>query len=180
MDPNCAETNSKMSIRKTTLDRATENTKKAATGHAFSIRQPSKSMKFLSYSYSFCMLHLLPRNCSMCLDTFKNCPQIIPQTVPKRPQNVFKRRSQNGSEILSQKCPQMGGHLGTGDVPRAPRRPRRTDQDAPIADQTIARAPRCFQEASKSCPQSKAPGHVCRRSLPACLGSCIPGPAECA
>ena len=81
----------------------------------------------------------------------------VPKSSPKRCPNGHKMCSNGGlkncPENVSQKCPQMGAHLGTGDVPRAPRRPRRTDQDAPIADQTIARAPRCFQEASKSCPE---------------------------
>ena len=94
MDPNCAETHQKrVSAKRPSIERRKTH-KKAATGHAFSTRQISKSMKKPWFSHRFCMLHLLPRSCSMCFDTFKNCPQIIPQTVPKRSKNVFKRRFQ--------------------------------------------------------------------------------------
>ena len=81
-------------------------------------------------SCSFCMLHLLPRSCSMRFDTFKNCPQIIPQTVPKRPQNVFKRRSQKWSRKCVPKVPPNGGPFwlrrrSKSSPEAAPKRPRR-------------------------------------------------------
>ena len=47
MEPNCAETNSKWVSAEPPSIEPRKTQKKAATGHAFSIRQPSKSMKFL-------------------------------------------------------------------------------------------------------------------------------------
>ena len=106
------------------------------------------------------MLHLLPRSCSMCFDTFKNCPQIIPQTVPKRPQNVFKRQSQKLSRKFVPKVPPNGGPFGhrrrsKSSPEAAPNRPRRP-HSRPNHCKSSKMPPRGVQELPRA-PQGRGP-----------------------